>query len=576
MVITITITNIGSAVGNTFDIYSNLDGFITPITTNVSRDDIIAGYDLIVDNATTQIKITSIDCGTSCISDIENIPLPAYMELLYNGSVYDNLDVVCFVDEFEPILYTSNAIDIIPGMIIYTDSLLTIAFENLTKVYIKVKYTINGIIYIQTLYLNEDGSINSIIDCEHLSIFYNGSSYLNFIDVCPVNTFDQPLYFDINELVNEKPVVGMFIYSDQFLNDPYTNLYKVYIKVRYTYNGSTYTKTLYLNEDGSINAMPECGALAVWYDGSAYTILDTACALDEYDTPLYIDLNDLINDQLVAGQQFYTDSLLTTKFTNPHIYVYVKVRYTYNGNTYTVVVKLNADGTINSLPDCPIPIDLVQVGAKINNWGNNGIGPAVDPTMTPDELKCDFDEWAPAYAGLNIYQLNGDNLAVGTYIRFFDGSIITGYTGNYVLLLAISEVISRFFVVTLNEGEIVTFYDMADDLTCPPEPTPTPAPTPVFAMMWDKTTGYFDDTVSACSSTYPIAYNIYVAQADYIANGYSWVSLKVYAESTLTYDLRYSSNYTGTPSQYVLVVWNYMKFVIQVDGNAIITSMTNC
>lgn len=575
MVITITINNIGSAVGSTFDIYSDLDGFVIPIVTNVFRDDIIAGYDLIVDNATTQIKIISIDCGTICTSDILNIPPPAYMELQYNGSVYDSLGVVCFVDEFESVLYTSNAPDIIPGMTIYTDSSLTTAFTNLTDVYIKVKYTINGIIYIRTLYINDNGIIISIPDCQYLPIFYNGSSYQNFIDVCPVNTFGHPLYFDMDDLVDGKPIVGMFVYNNQYLTDPFTNLIKVYIKVRYVYDGNTYTYTLHLNEDGSINAMPECGDLSIWYDGITYTDIDNACATDEFDTPLHIDLNDLINGQLVAGQQFYTDALLSNPFTNL-TNVYIKTRYSYNSETYTDIVYLNQNGSIKALPDCPIPIDVVDVGSMVNNWGVNGKGPAADPTMTPDELKCDWDDWAPPFAGAKIYQLNGENLAIGTYLRYSNGKIWQYLTGNYVLLLEISEVMLRFFVATLDEGEIIELYDMANDLTCPPTPTPTPAPTPVYSMMWDKTTGYFDDAASACSSTTPTAANIYVAQADYIANGYSWIGLKVYAESTLTYDLRYSSNYTGTPSQYVLVMWNYMKFVIQVDGNAYITSMVNC
>ena len=75
MIVTININYVGSTVGDYFDIYSDLDGFTTPIYTNIPRATLEAGYLVEVDNSTTQLKLVSSGCGAECIQTIGLLPV---------------------------------------------------------------------------------------------------------------------------------------------------------------------------------------------------------------------------------------------------------------------------------------------------------------------------------------------------------------------------------------------------------------------------------------------------------------------------------------------------------------------
>jgi len=79
MVVTITINNVGTQVGTIFNIYSDIDNFVSPIAVSIPRSILTSGtYKLEVDDQTTEIKIVSIDgCGAYCMNTVQNIPSPS-------------------------------------------------------------------------------------------------------------------------------------------------------------------------------------------------------------------------------------------------------------------------------------------------------------------------------------------------------------------------------------------------------------------------------------------------------------------------------------------------------------------
>ncbi len=67
MNITVTLVNPGTSVGP-FDIYSNVDSFVAPISTGVSRAALVAGYTISgVSNLTTTVKLVSTGSCNSVI-----------------------------------------------------------------------------------------------------------------------------------------------------------------------------------------------------------------------------------------------------------------------------------------------------------------------------------------------------------------------------------------------------------------------------------------------------------------------------------------------------------------------------
>jgi hypothetical protein len=87
MTVFITLTLAGANVGP-FNLYSNLDGYTTAFESNVSRDDLIAGYpsDLVPDG-TTSIRLLS----TGECNNYFDIPLPSYNCVLYTIEAHEGI-----------------------------------------------------------------------------------------------------------------------------------------------------------------------------------------------------------------------------------------------------------------------------------------------------------------------------------------------------------------------------------------------------------------------------------------------------------------------------------------------------
>ena len=86
----------------------------------------------------------------------------------------------------------------------------------------------------------------------YMAINYSGNGYLSLGEVCPIDDFDTTLYTSYAADI----IPGMTIYYNSSLTIPYTSAYKVYIKVRF--GEPTIERILYLNEDGSVNAIATC------------------------------------------------------------------------------------------------------------------------------------------------------------------------------------------------------------------------------------------------------------------------------------------------------------------------------
>lgn len=92
MTVFITLTLAGANVGP-FNLYSNLDGYTTAFESNVSRDDLIAGYpsDLVPDG-TTSIRLLS----TGECNNYFDIPLPSYNCISY--TIESNVRIIHTVE----------------------------------------------------------------------------------------------------------------------------------------------------------------------------------------------------------------------------------------------------------------------------------------------------------------------------------------------------------------------------------------------------------------------------------------------------------------------------------------------
>jgi hypothetical protein len=76
MFVTITLTSASLSTGP-FDLYTNVDGFITPVDTNVSRASLLGGYTITVSDLATIIRVQSLGtCSNYIDLDISGIPSP--------------------------------------------------------------------------------------------------------------------------------------------------------------------------------------------------------------------------------------------------------------------------------------------------------------------------------------------------------------------------------------------------------------------------------------------------------------------------------------------------------------------
>lgn len=76
MFVTITLTSASLSSGP-FDIYTNVDGFVTPVDTNVPRTSLLGGYTITVSDLATIIRVQSLGtCSNYIDLDISGIPSP--------------------------------------------------------------------------------------------------------------------------------------------------------------------------------------------------------------------------------------------------------------------------------------------------------------------------------------------------------------------------------------------------------------------------------------------------------------------------------------------------------------------
>ena len=76
MLVTITLSYAGISTGP-FDLYTNVDGFVTPVDTNVPKSSLVAGYTITVSDLATIIRVQSSGYCTNYIDlDISGIPSP--------------------------------------------------------------------------------------------------------------------------------------------------------------------------------------------------------------------------------------------------------------------------------------------------------------------------------------------------------------------------------------------------------------------------------------------------------------------------------------------------------------------
>lgn len=76
MLVTITLSYAGISTGP-FDLYTNVDGFVTPVDTNVPKSSLVAGYTISVSDLATIIRVQSSGYCTNYIDlDISGIPSP--------------------------------------------------------------------------------------------------------------------------------------------------------------------------------------------------------------------------------------------------------------------------------------------------------------------------------------------------------------------------------------------------------------------------------------------------------------------------------------------------------------------
>ena len=63
MIIFITLSFAGAESGP-FDLYSDVDGFTTPFAQNVSKADLLLGYEAVAPDGTTTVRL--LDLGADC------------------------------------------------------------------------------------------------------------------------------------------------------------------------------------------------------------------------------------------------------------------------------------------------------------------------------------------------------------------------------------------------------------------------------------------------------------------------------------------------------------------------------
>jgi len=138
MDILVTLTSIGVDQGTLFDLYSNVDGFITPFETNISDVNLLAGYTTsLAPDGTTRIRITNQ--SDKCSNYLEIAPSYTTTTTTTVAIVWESgsvssaniLSSTCgegFVTDIPVWLNPITPGTISVGDILYTDALGTIPF----------------------------------------------------------------------------------------------------------------------------------------------------------------------------------------------------------------------------------------------------------------------------------------------------------------------------------------------------------------------------------------------------------------------------------------------------------------
>jgi hypothetical protein len=106
----ITITGIGADAGPTFDLYTNVDGFVTPFETGVPRASLEAGYSSsVVPDATNTIRIKSVGVCTTYV-DTPTPLVQVFYQLPYSDPCTGNQIVFYDISLGFP-YFTGNNLD---------------------------------------------------------------------------------------------------------------------------------------------------------------------------------------------------------------------------------------------------------------------------------------------------------------------------------------------------------------------------------------------------------------------------------------------------------------------------------